>query len=231
MKRKKRYPHKRPGEEFRKIPGLKNYLISNQGRVWSFSHRKFIRPDNNGKAIHLYQDNIQHSYTLHLLIEDIFEPEKAAARPKSGTPGRPRKDTAAERRTPEKKELEPPRPGEEFMPIYLTPMYMISDQGRVWSNYSKKILLPHDVTRHNKNGTDITYKRIFLRINGHNQGFYIHRLMAYSFHIKGSYAAYIARKHDIHHIDGDGTNNDVKNLMRCTPSEHKLEHHKDRKTE
>lgn len=222
MKRKKRYPHKRPGEEFRKIPGLKNYLISNQGRVWSFPAKRFIKPDNNGE-LHLWQDSQQYFYTLHLLQEIVFEPEKAAARPQSGTPGRPRKDTAAGRRTPEP---DPPRPGEEFRPIYLTPMYMVSDQGRIWSNYSKKILSQHDVIYHNKNGTDNIHKRVLLRINGKNKGLYVHRLVAYSFHIKGSYAAYTAGRNEIHHIDGDGTNNELKNLMRCTIPEHKQEHAK-----
>ena len=213
-KPKKQYPHRKTGEIFKYLPDpqYSNYYVSNFGRVWSFKSKKFLKPDlSQGKPrIQISSSGKALTISIADLVKTAFVPDYTR--------------TPFADHTPDRIEDSPIQDGEIFMPMYKTPEYEISNFGRVWSNKSRRFIKPQPFTYKKKDGTTATYYRVRLWIDGKAQYYYVSRLVAYSFHLKGSYAAYIARDHQIHHIDRNPQNNRVDNLKRCTPAEHRKEH-------
>lgn len=83
--------------------------------------------------------------------------------------------------------------------------YAITDDGRVWSHISDKWLkMPL---------TDWGYPKVCLSNKGKQKVFLVHKLVADAFCWKPS--TYL----QVNHIDGDKTNNNVKNLEWVTPSQ------------
>ena len=83
-----------------------------------------------------------------------------------------------------------------------TKNYMVTEDGKVWSELSNKFLSP----KTKNNG----YLEVALRIDGKYKMKYVHRLVA---------ECYIDNKSnltDVNHIDGNKTNNCVENLEWCS---------------
>lgn len=60
---------------FKMIPGYNNYLISENGEVYSIKSKKYIKPrinENNYLIIDLYKNNIRKTYKLHRLVAQAF---------------------------------------------------------------------------------------------------------------------------------------------------------------
>lgn len=60
---------------FKMIPGYSNYLISENGELYSIKSRKYIKPrinENNYLIIDLYKNNIRKTYKLHRLVAQAF---------------------------------------------------------------------------------------------------------------------------------------------------------------
>ena len=94
---------------------------------------------------------------------------------------------------------------EHFKKIKNYPNYLISDQGRVYSYYTKKFLKP----RKKNSG----YFQIGLRKNGVRKFYIIHRLVALAFIPNPE------NKRTVNHIDGCKINNFIHNLEWATQSE------------
>ena len=94
---------------------------------------------------------------------------------------------------------------EKFKKIKGYEDYLISDQGRVYSYYTKKFLKP----RKNNSG----YFQIGLRKNGVRKFYIIHRLVALAFIYN------LENKPTVNHIDGCKINNHVSNLEWATDKE------------
>lgn len=84
-------------------------------------------------------------------------------------------------------------------------LYKISENGDIWSEYSKKI-------RKTTTGTT-EYHRVTLNKDGESKHFNIHRLVAMSF-VKNPY-----NKKYVNHIDENKNNNHYSNLEWCTQKE------------
>tara|TARA_B100000579_G_scaffold436964_2_gene464643 strand:- start:411 stop:1358 length:948 start_codon:yes stop_codon:yes gene_type:complete len=91
--------------------------------------------------------------------------------------------------------------------------YLISKDGRVWSNKRQKLLKPGI----NKPG----YKYVVLMINGQGKVHAIHRLVA------SVYIREMVEKEIVDHINGDKLNNNVENL-RILSTKKNLEEHRKR---
>ena len=64
-------------EYFKKIKGYENYLISNQGRVFNFKFKKFLKPtkDRGGYLlVNLWKNGIRKLYRIHRLVALAFIP-------------------------------------------------------------------------------------------------------------------------------------------------------------
>ena len=83
--------------------------------------------------------------------------------------------------------------------------YAVTSCGKVWSYKSNKFLKPHK----DKKG----YYRVNLSINGKLKNALIHRLVAIA------YIPNPCNKPQVNHIDGNKTNNSLKNLEWNTPRE------------
>lgn len=60
---------------FKMIPGYNNYLINENGEVYSIKSKKYIKPrinENNYLIIDLYKNNIRKTYKLHRLVAQAF---------------------------------------------------------------------------------------------------------------------------------------------------------------
>jgi len=90
--------------------------------------------------------------------------------------------------------------------------YLISSDGRVWSNKRQKLLKPGI----NKPG----YKYVIFRISGKSKVYAIHRLVVIT-HIKE-----ISDGMVVDHIDGDKLNNDITNLRIVSVEQNLKEHRK-----
>ncbi len=94
----------------------------------------------------------------------------------------------------------------DFLP-QIKDYYTINDKGEIYSDNSGLMK-----TR-NKPGTD--YQIInFMKIDGKKQTFRLHRLVLMAFQPNDN-----PDTMEVNHIDGDKTNNNLKNLEWCTPSE------------
>lgn len=86
--------------------------------------------------------------------------------------------------------------------------YSVSPKGDVWSHHTEKILKPYAEE-------ECPYVRVDLRLNGKRRQPYVHTLVAFAF---------LEDPEDdeaqVHHIDGDPTNNRAENLEWLTPKEH-----------
>lgn len=82
--------------------------------------------------------------------------------------------------------------------------YCITEDGRVWSNKTKKFLRP----ALNKNG----YLTIAFYHNGKHKTHYIHRLVIDAYRPKDPELT------DTNHVNGIKTDNRLENLVRCTRS-------------
>lgn len=85
------------------------------------------------------------------------------------------------------------------------PGYYVTEDGHVWSNWSKKILA--EVVMPKK------YHRVVLSKNNKSYNFLIHRLVASAF-VDNPY-----QKPHVNHKDGNPENNHYKNLEWVTPKE------------
>ena len=94
---------------------------------------------------------------------------------------------------------------EKFKQIKGYENYLISDQGRVYSYYTKKFLKPHKNT--------CGYLFVVLYKNGVCKNYRIHRLVALTFIPNPE------NKRTVNHIDGCKINNHVSNLEWCTNKE------------
>ena len=64
-------------EKFKKIKDYPNYLISDQGRVYSCKRKKFLKPANNGRGyfiVDLSKNGIRKNLTIHRLVALAFIP-------------------------------------------------------------------------------------------------------------------------------------------------------------
>lgn len=77
--------------------------------------------------------------------------------------------------------------------------YAVTEEGQVWSYKTKKFLKP--VTK--KDG----YLQVSLFKNGKAKTYLVHRLMAQT------YLSNPNNLPEVHHIDGNSTNNNIKNLQ------------------
>ena len=60
---------------FKMIPGYNNYLVSENGEVYSIKSKKYIKPrinENNYLIIDLYKNNTRKTYKLHRLVAQAF---------------------------------------------------------------------------------------------------------------------------------------------------------------
>lgn len=60
---------------FKMIPGYNNYLVSENGEVYSIKSKKYIKPrinENNYLIIDLYKNNLRKTYKLHRLVAQAF---------------------------------------------------------------------------------------------------------------------------------------------------------------
>ena len=86
-------------------------------------------------------------------------------------------------------------------------LYQVTNDGRIFSKKRAKFLKLDD----NGNG----YKFVFLYKNNIREKIYIHRVVAEAFCIKEN-----ENYNEIHHIDGDTSNNAASNLMWIDEIEH-----------
>ena len=91
--------------------------------------------------------------------------------------------------------------------------YLVSEDGKVYSEYKKCFLKP-SITQHG-------YCRVTLSVSGKKVGRYIHRLVAEYF-----LGFQEKTKMVINHIDGNKQNNNVANLEIITPSENLIHAYK-----
>jgi len=94
------------------------------------------------------------------------------------------------------------------MEIIDYPNYLIYDDGRVYSKYTKKFLKP---VLHK-----MGYYKIILYKDTKRKDFLIHRLIALH------YISLVDGKNQVDHIDRDKTNNDISNLRWVNHSENNI---------
>lgn len=99
---------------------------------------------------------------------------------------------------------------ENSVPNIIKDAYYISNFGRVYSTFTKRILTLTPTW----NG----YYRVFLRLNNGTGRYYlVHRIVMIEFHIIDNYSNF-----QVNHIDCDKSNNDEENLEWVTASENIL---------
>lgn len=89
-------------------------------------------------------------------------------------------------------------------------LYMISNRGRVYSEYSGMILTPF------VKGRDKNYHAVSLRKNNKQSNVAVHRIVAIHFLSNPLNASMV------NHLDGNGKNNNVGNLEWCNHSQNQL---------
>jgi hypothetical protein len=95
--------------------------------------------------------------------------------------------------------------------------YAISDEGQVWSYYSKRWLKQWDIVSHRKGYTrEQVYKQVNFKLNGKLKKYSVHRLVALAFIPNPD------NKPEVNHIDGNPSNNHISNLEWVTASENLL---------
>jgi hypothetical protein len=86
------------------------------------------------------------------------------------------------------------------------PQYWVEPDGRVWSEKSQKFLKP------TKNGANGKYRKYTFRVNGKVINKSVHRLVMEYFGPEKP-----DENSQVNHIDGNGCNNDLKNLEWVSP--------------
>lgn len=86
-------------------------------------------------------------------------------------------------------------------------LYQVTSDGRIFSKRRAKFLKPYD----NGNG----YKFVLLQKDRKREKVYIHRVVAEAFCVREK-----ETYNDVHHIDGDASNNAASNLMWVDEIEH-----------
>jgi len=64
-------------EYFKKIKGYPNYLISNEGRVYNYKYKRFLKPtkDRDGYLyVNLYKNGVTKTHRIHRLVANTFIP-------------------------------------------------------------------------------------------------------------------------------------------------------------
>lgn len=105
--------------------------------------------------------------------------------------------------------------GEIWEQVKEFPKYLVSNLGRVYSFYHKKVLKP---TLNRRVGTDKIYLEVKLTIDKVAHHIKVHRLVAKTFLPNPD------NKPQVHHIDNNSLNNRADNLMWVTLEEHQQIH-------
>ena len=98
--------------------------------------------------------------------------------------------------------------GEIWEQVKEFPKYLVSNLGRVYSFYHKKVL------KSTVTGADKSYLEVKLTADKVAHHIKVHRLVAKAFLPNPD------NKPQVHHIDGDSLNNHADNLMWVTHEEH-----------
>lgn len=214
--------------EYRELKYDKDYLIYNDGRVYSKKANRFLKGKIDNVGYQVYRLAILNECTgkigkmmyAHRLVAEHFIPNP------NNLPYVHHKDgnklnnhvsnldwITAKENTQEyfknnKKTSRPPKyykkdlEGEEWMIIQENPLYSVSNMGRIRNNETNRLLHLDESQK---------YVRVGLNNRKH---YYIHRLVYCTFHNDYDLDGYV-----IDHIDNNPKNNSLSNLQKITHSE------------
>lgn len=194
------------------------YLIRDDGIVWSEIRNRELKGTlqrNEYHTVYLSFNGKQYNFMIHRLVAEYFceNPNNyTIVHHKDGNPHNNHADNlewvnskinnASENRIKRKEKGEATdfNPNKKWKVCYFDSDYLISDDGEVWNNKLKKMLIP-------------SKRNEYLRASMKNKKHSIHRLVWETFN------GPIPEGYCIDHIDGNRANNSISNLRLTTQSE------------
>lgn len=194
------------------------YLIRDNGTVWSEIRNRELKGTlqrNEYHTVYLSFNDKQYNFMIHRLVAEYFceNPNNyTIVHHKDGNPHNNHADNlewvnskinnASENRIKRKEKGEATdfNPNKKWKVCYFDSDYLISDDGEIWNNKLKKMLIP-------------SKRNEYLRASMKNKKYSIHRLVWETFN------GPIPEGYCIDHIDGNRANNSISNLRLTTQSE------------